>query len=337
MSFDQDMMARLIAAHGAVVRVVVAEIAGSTPREAGAAMVVWAGGQEGTIGGGALEYEAAARARAMLRGVRRQARPDGTWAAAQPVLRRGGHVLSEVWDTARLRGIDGTVVARPLPGSSNEMPLAVKRILQRARGEGFRPAARTLQGWMVEPVSAPEREIWIWGAGHVGRALVSVLAPLPGLRLTWIDTDAARFPEVPSGRDAADRGQSRRSGGRSAGSGGASGSDLLPRARSRALPPASAARVRHARPDRLGDEMGAVPVAACRARPLGRDRFRASAARSASRSLGKHPQAIAVGVAADLLTTQRQTERNRECDGMTRDVLLSLEGISKILSRREGQ
>jgi xanthine dehydrogenase accessory factor len=48
---------------------------------------------------------------------------------------------------------------------------------------------------MVEPVRTPERDIWIWGAGHVGRALAGVLAPLPDLRLTWIDVEAGRFPE----------------------------------------------------------------------------------------------------------------------------------------------
>ena len=66
MGFDRDQMARLIAAHGALVRVVVADVAGSAPREAGAAMLVWTDGQDGTIGGGALEYQATEDARKML-------------------------------------------------------------------------------------------------------------------------------------------------------------------------------------------------------------------------------------------------------------------------------
>jgi xanthine dehydrogenase accessory factor len=49
-----------------VARVVVAAVDGSTPREAGAAMLVWADGQSGTIGGGALEFAAADRARKAL-------------------------------------------------------------------------------------------------------------------------------------------------------------------------------------------------------------------------------------------------------------------------------
>ena len=70
MSFNREGLVRLVAEHGAVVRVVVAGTAGSAPREVGAAMVVWAGGQDGTIGGGALEYEAVARARTGWTGCR---------------------------------------------------------------------------------------------------------------------------------------------------------------------------------------------------------------------------------------------------------------------------
>jgi xanthine dehydrogenase accessory factor len=88
-------------------------------------------------------------------------------------------------------GADG-IVAR----GSGEMPLAVKRILAAARGQGLRPATALVQGWLVEPVATPTRQIWIWGAGHVGRALVSVLAPLPDLALTWMDVAPDRFPSV---------------------------------------------------------------------------------------------------------------------------------------------
>ena len=53
---------------------------------------------------------------------------------------------------------------------------------------------------MVEPVARPRRQLWVWGAGHVGRALVGVLVPLPDLALTWVDTARDRFPDaVPEG------------------------------------------------------------------------------------------------------------------------------------------
>jgi xanthine dehydrogenase accessory factor len=183
-----------------VARVVVAETRGSVPREAGAAMLVTATTVSGTIGGGALEFEAIRRAREAL--VAGQDRFDRV--PLGPALGQccGGavSVLTEVWDAARLVGLGGEVVARPIPGASEEMPLAVRAILAEARGSGLLPVPGIVSGWMVEPVSRPRREVWVWGAGHVGRALVSVLSPLPDLRLSWADSGGDRFPEeIPAG------------------------------------------------------------------------------------------------------------------------------------------
>ncbi|MCX8509833.1 MAG: xanthine dehydrogenase accessory protein XdhC, partial [Rhodobacteraceae bacterium] len=156
-----------------------------------------AGGQEGTIGGGALEYQAASQARAML-----AAGEAARWVKMPlgPALNQccGGVVglLCERWDRARLADLAGPVLARPLPGKSADMPLPVVRLLARARQEGILPAPRLVQGWFIEPMQTPQRPLWVWGAGHVGRAIVSVLAPLPDLGITWVDTDSARFPDL---------------------------------------------------------------------------------------------------------------------------------------------
>jgi len=55
-----------IASGGEAVLVTVLAIEGSTPREAGTKMLIWSGGQAGTIGGGALEYQATLQAHRML-------------------------------------------------------------------------------------------------------------------------------------------------------------------------------------------------------------------------------------------------------------------------------
>lgn len=201
MAFDREQMARLVALHGRVVRVVVADAAGSSPREVGAAMCVWATGQDGTIGGGALEHQATVAARAML-AVGAPARLDRL--ALGPALNQccGGAVtlLSECWDQAALSGLNGAALARPLPGrGAAGMPLAASRLLARARDRGQMPATGITQGWFIEAFHVPRRQVWIWGAGHVGRAIVATLAPLPDLHLTWVDTDAGRFPPVPAG------------------------------------------------------------------------------------------------------------------------------------------
>jgi len=128
------------------VRVSVVATRGSAPREAGAAMLVTGDGIEGTIGGGALEWEAMAQARAMLE--------DG----CAPVER--------------------TVSLGPGLGQCCGGAVTLR----------FEPA-----DGLEPPQGAP---FWIWGAGHVGRALVDVLAPLPEASLTWIDTGAERFPDT---------------------------------------------------------------------------------------------------------------------------------------------
>ena len=190
MSFDRDQLAALIAAHGAVVRVVVAAVAGSVPRGPGASFCLWDSGMEGTIGGGSLEWEAMARARAVLA----SGRSETLKLPLGPGLGQccGGHVTLAVehWEAVP----DGDVVARAMPGGEGDMPLGVKRVLAAARRGGV-PQPGLVDGWMVEPVSRPARAVWIYGAGHVGRALAAVLAPLPELAVTLVDDASERFPD----------------------------------------------------------------------------------------------------------------------------------------------
>lgn len=300
MSFDRAALAAAIAAHGPVARVVVAGHAGSAPREAGAAMLVWAEGSQGTIGGGALEWRAMAQARAMLASgagprVDRQALGPGLGQCC------GGAVtlVTEIWDAARLAALpEGDVVVRPLGEAPMHLPL--RRLLARARAEGAAVPTQLTGGWLVEPVAKLRREIWIWGAGHVGRALVAVLAPLPGLAITWADTAEDRFPmeEVPTRRLIA-----------------ANPADLVPLA-----PPGVEHLIvtySHALDLELCHRLllqgfggcgligSATKWARFRSRlvALGHADARISGIRCpiGDPALGKHPQAIAVGVAAQLL------------------------------------
>ncbi|MEM9708246.1 MAG: xanthine dehydrogenase accessory protein XdhC [Pseudomonadota bacterium] len=200
MSFDRERLADAIARHGAVARVVIAEVKGSAPRDVGAAMLVWPGGQSGTIGGGALEFEATERAIAVLKSgtdrfERKPLGPDLGQCCGGAVK-----VLTERWDRERLDGLVGNVVARALPGRPDAQPMAVARALKAMRGQGTRPDPALIENWFIEPISAPERALWVWGAGHVGRAIVDVLSPLPHLAITWVDTGPERFPsEIPPG------------------------------------------------------------------------------------------------------------------------------------------
>lgn len=201
MSFERDALAAAAARHGAVARVVIAEAKGSVPREAGTSMLVWADGQSGTIGGGSLEWEAAARARKVLE-AGGPTRVDRL--ALGPSLGQccGGAVVlvTELWDAERLEAVEGPVVVRPLPGGHATRPLAVARTIARSRDRGEEVQTRIVDDWLVEPLAEARRNLWVWGAGHVGRAIVEVMAPLPDLSITWIDTGAERFPQtVPDG------------------------------------------------------------------------------------------------------------------------------------------
>ncbi|UWP95818.1 xanthine dehydrogenase accessory protein XdhC [Aliiroseovarius crassostreae] len=198
MSFDLPTLERTICDHGPVVRVVVAEVKGSAPRDVGAAMLVWAEGQSGTIGGGELEWRAARKARQLLKGGRAFDRyPLG------PALGQccGGAVslLSECFDLEKIKSLKNkSVYARSL--DEKDPPLAVHRALQQARDRGVLPTAQLVQGWMIEPITPARQPLWIYGAGHVGRALINTLAPVPDFVITWVDTGPERFPEqIPDG------------------------------------------------------------------------------------------------------------------------------------------
>ncbi len=196
MSFDFASLRAAVTDRGTVARVVVAAVEGSSPRDPGASMLVWEGGQSGTIGGGALEFESTSRARTAL--ADGQDRLDR--AQLGPALGQccGGALvlLTEIWTPERLAEIDGAVVARPTPGAPSTMPLPVQRLLADARSRGAPVAPMFRGGWMVEPVSRPARALWVWGAGHVGRAIVATIAPHPDFEITWVDTTATRFPET---------------------------------------------------------------------------------------------------------------------------------------------
>ncbi len=185
--FDRDALISASQCHGKVVRVVITRVKGSAPREVGAAMLVWDAGQSGTIGGGALEFGLAQDARLLA---------ADKWSshALGPDLGQccGGavDVLSEVYDLQRAQAQPHDVVMRgPAP-----MPMSIKRIKRKMRSEGLLPKAHMSEGWFVEPVYKPAQDLWIWGAGHVGRALIDILRHLPGFNITWVDTGPERFP-----------------------------------------------------------------------------------------------------------------------------------------------
>lgn len=194
MSFDRDALIGCVQAHGTVVRVLVASTKGSAPRDAGATMLVWQGGQSGTIGGGALEHQASLRAREML--------ADGATAThitqpLGPTLGQccGGSVtlVLEPFNAQNLPIQQVDIFTRPVTkDASADIPALLQRRIDAANDN---PIAPTLTaGWLAESLTRNATPIWIFGAGHVGEALARNLAPLAGFDITLIDTDTARIP-----------------------------------------------------------------------------------------------------------------------------------------------
>jgi xanthine dehydrogenase accessory factor len=132
---------------------------GSAPREAGTWMAVFADALTGTIGGGHVEFDAIARARAMLAG----AAPAGDEAAHRYAL---GPTLGQC--------------------CGGVMHLRFERV---AADDGPALAVR-----LTSISHARTRPVALFGGGHVGHALVQVLANLP-FSLTWIDSRDGVFPE----------------------------------------------------------------------------------------------------------------------------------------------
>ncbi|MFC5523180.1 xanthine dehydrogenase accessory protein XdhC [Polaromonas jejuensis] len=147
-------------AHEPAVLVQVASTQGSVPREAGTWMAVFAEALVGTIGGGHLEYEAIAQARTRLQ----KAGSEGDDALVRVAL---GPSLGQC--------CGGVVHLRFERVSAADMPALALRLSQRA----------------LAPVA-------LFGGGHVGKALIQLLASLP-FEVTWIDSRDEIFPaDLPS-------------------------------------------------------------------------------------------------------------------------------------------
>ena len=184
-----------VMAEGAAALVTIAKVEGSAPRERDAYMVVRPSGAfRGTIGGGALEFEAIAHARDALS---RMAPAHLRKRSLGPDLGQccGGRVSIriECFDRASLPQIALWAQAERDP----DLRLLRREDAQGAQGAILRRVAEhpaDLQAGEEEELhTPPSTPLMLFGAGHVGRALVLALAPLP-FAVRWIDPRADWFP-----------------------------------------------------------------------------------------------------------------------------------------------
>ena len=203
MPFDRAALSQAVAAHGTVARIVVVQVKGSAPRPAGTSMLVWAGGASGTIGGGQLELQSMRDAAMMLAG---GPRSKLTRAALGPAMNQccGGAVtvVIEVFDAVTLDALPDTypdIYLRAIDPAAPPLADSFRARIDRASGSAT-PLAITLHGgWLAEPLWQPARQVVIHGAGHVGSALARILAPLPQFRVTLADPRPGYLDTLPEG------------------------------------------------------------------------------------------------------------------------------------------
>jgi xanthine dehydrogenase accessory factor len=191
---------------GPAVLVTVAVVQGSGPREAGAKMLVARQGVADTIGGGHLELRAVEIARAMLNDGRQR---HIERFALGPSLGQccGGvvHLAFELFEPAqaallqtrrqqdswRLAALDGAPDSA-VYDADGHLLLGAAVGFDRTRGAHVMQEADGRR-WLVDPVLAPRAHLVLFGAGHVGAAIVRALAHLP-CTVTWVDERDDMFP-----------------------------------------------------------------------------------------------------------------------------------------------
>ncbi|MGQ0560078.1 MAG: xanthine dehydrogenase accessory protein XdhC [Sphingosinicella sp.] len=181
---DWADQARAALRQGPAALVTILAVEGSAPRGPGARMVVTKAGIAGSIGGGALEHQSIDQARKML------GEKPGSWRVQDyplgPLLGQccGGRVRLLVERLADVPHQDGPF-AVALGERVERTPL---------NGEAERPAPLPARGPLpaagarfLEPVESECLPVFLFGAGHVGRAIHARASGLP-LRFAWYDS-----------------------------------------------------------------------------------------------------------------------------------------------------
>ncbi|PKR49694.1 xanthine dehydrogenase accessory protein XdhC [Thalassospira marina] len=235
LSLDAKSWSALLAGDQPVVMVSVASIAGSTPREAGAFMLVGCHETAGTVGGGNLEHQLVRHVRKMLAD---GAAPDAHF-MRYPLGPALGQCCGGAVDVAfhalnpTRKAVLKVAIAKVQAGSGGGAGVWLMLPCENAASSTFTmftgPAADalmqhfgTLRGGLVKDAQAclsgfssaaqscdwannmvssssnaalmvrlddAATPLWLFGAGHVGAAIVRALEPLP-FDIHWVDSRA---------------------------------------------------------------------------------------------------------------------------------------------------
>ncbi|MEX0285173.1 MAG: xanthine dehydrogenase accessory protein XdhC, partial [Paracoccaceae bacterium] len=117
----------------------------------------------------------------------------------------GGAVtlVTEVWDATRYRAevdaadwsYDG-IYRRRVEGGA-DLPDKLHRQLSLAARTSAEVQTQIVDGWLVEQVWQDRQPVYIYGAGHVGQALAAVLAPMPQFEVYVADVRPHQLAALP--------------------------------------------------------------------------------------------------------------------------------------------
>ena len=223
MSSWLDDLVLLQSRNQSAISVAVASTKGSAPREAGTRMQVTKTDVFGTIGGGHLEFKAIHIARDLLAsgGLSSLLRfplgaslgqccggsvnllfepvvPGAKWVNDIRAFQQQGKsciavtkALGSVAAGKLLVAADARVGSLGSEALDREAIAIAKQRLATNQSSTLLSIAG--MGYFFETITGPDFNIMLFGAGHVGRAVVKILVELP-CRIIWIDSREAEFP-----------------------------------------------------------------------------------------------------------------------------------------------
>jgi xanthine dehydrogenase accessory factor len=215
-----DELSDVTAGGEPAVLVTVAGIRGSAPREVGARMIVTRDFTVGTVGGGQLEYQCTRIACGMFDGKTPELRKFALGAAMGQCCGGVVDILFEpitdglpAW-LRDLRALYGqrapAVIVTRLEAPPLKFVVTADGVFGQPGGEGLdavvesaREGLETLRtahrsdGWFFETIVGTYFDIAVFGAGHVGSAVVQTLSTLD-CNIRWIDSRRDVFRSTPA-------------------------------------------------------------------------------------------------------------------------------------------
>ncbi|WP_339717174.1 xanthine dehydrogenase accessory protein XdhC [uncultured Sneathiella sp.] len=204
---------------GAAVLVTVGRVKGSTPRDMGTNMLVTSSKSMGTIGGGRLEYLAIDAARNMLREDEKTAEILNVPLGPELAQCCGGHVdillgklaVEDAYNIFNQLNEENAILLSCWTASSchrqiitaDDSRIYLDQVIQSAiKRRLTSPGVEILSSGteaeteftLIQSLHESEFHLTLFGAGHVGKAVVRTLSQLP-CTIDWVDERPNEFPD----------------------------------------------------------------------------------------------------------------------------------------------